>query len=192
MAATHYRRAFDLELAAKPQRPPSVGKLLAAYDRERLNRPGERVTITRELLEHYPADGMTHLQYIDSLLRDGKLDEMDRAIRVAGESLPASDRVAIQIQIGATLALRVLNDSIQAPTDRTLTPADARRILTSAITALDEGLKTSPDSPDLLQQKSMTLGVLARIEPDAQRADAIRKNAADLQSKADMFRARSK
>ncbi len=95
-------------------------------------------------------------------------------------------------QIGATLALRVLNDSIQALTDRTLTPADARKILTSAITALDEGLKTSPDSPDLLQQKSMTLGVLARIEPDAQRAEAIRKNAADWQSKADMFRARSK
>lgn len=192
MAATHYRRALDLELAAKPQRPPSVGKLLAAFDRERLNRPSERVAITRELLKHYPADGLTHLQFIDSLLRGGNLDEMDRAIRVAGESLPASDRVNIQNQIGGTLALRVLTDSMEAPTDRTLTPSDARKVLTSAIAALDEGLKTVPDSSDLLQQKSMALGVLARIEPDAQRVDAIRKNAADLQNKADMLRARSK
>lgn len=93
-------------------------------------------------------------------MKAGKFDELDGAIRT------------------------VLNDCLSATGTRELSPSDARKILTSAVAALDDALKTAPESPDLVQQKSTTLGVLARIEEDSQRVSAIRKDAANLKKQA--------
>jgi hypothetical protein len=189
-AATAYRRGFEIELASKPQHPPSVGKLLGVLDRENLNRPAEQEAITREVLTHYPADSITHLQLVDSLLKGGKFDAIDGAVRAA--TLAVQDPKGWTLELAGVLNLHVLNDSMAGPGNRRLSPADARTILTSSIAAVDEALKTAPDSADLLQQKSGTLLVLARIEQDPRRVEAIRKDAADLQRKAEALKAGSR
>lgn len=73
-----------------------------------------------------------------------------------------------------------------------MSPADGRRSLEAALNALDSALKAAPESADLLQQKASTIAVLARIEQDPQRVQALQNAAAALTKKVEARKVHSK
>jgi tetratricopeptide (TPR) repeat protein len=194
LAATHYRRAFDLggprmkarnPLIGPPLAPSGFVELIALLGPDGLNRPAEAEALARAVIKQYPADRTAHFILLDMLLDAGKYDEVDDALRTVHESIPAFPE-EYRFLMGSELTTLV-------ELKPKLPVVEARKLLAEAIVLIDERLKIKPDDWDALNRKSQALRVQAiRVEQNADRTKALLAEADRLKTQSDALLARLK
>jgi tetratricopeptide (TPR) repeat protein len=164
-AATHFRRAFELGGGETPW--ITIRVLVDLYDLGALDRPDEQEKIAREAVVRYPAEPLSHVELITSLLKRGAEPEAAKAAAAARAALPKT--ATPRFDMAHKLAFRAKGSD---PILKVMLTRETRTAMARiALAMFDDVLAISPEHKDARREKTELERAMAELanEPSRRR-----------------------